>query len=93
MMELYHLTVAAESKSRLADMCRVTMSGVDQCTYSDVTQYGCPTLREKEKAHKAFPSWSLPIRPTLRREEAFHAKAETPPNTQEDTGDNVDKKE
>lgn len=74
-------------------MCRVTRTGVDRCLYSDALKYGC-FQNETYRQEKAWwTAWSLPIRPALRREEAFNEKTHTPPNTPKDTGDNIDKKE
>lgn len=55
-------------------MCRVTRTGVDKCSYSDVLRNGCHYAEKLREEKARGTTWSLPIRPTLARQEAFTEK-------------------
>lgn len=60
-------------------MCRVTRTGVDKCSYSDVLNHGCISIRQQDaQKAKSGTTWSLPIRPSLVRQEAFTEKEGSP---------------
>lgn len=65
-------------------MCRVTRTGVDLCTYSNVLKYGCIS-RDKERARvaKEGTTWSIPIRPSLKRQNATLGTIEEASNGKE----------
>lgn len=53
------------------------------CSYSEVLQYGCESLRKGEEARRAFATWSLPIRPPLVRQNATLGCVKEASNEQE----------
>jgi len=83
-------------------MCRVTRSGVDRCSYSDVLRNGCQYAEKLREEKARWPSWSLPIRPSLVRQEAFtekdesqegvDSKADIEHGVRQEKGSNVDEK-
>lgn len=55
-------------------MCRVTRTGVEKCSYSEVLRNGCYYAAQLREEKARGSTWSLPIRPALVRQEAFTEK-------------------
>ena len=67
-------------------MCRVTRTGVERCLYSDVLRTGCSWNEALRKEKVRGATWSLPIRPSLVRQEAFYKKAGSDQSCSESKG-------